>query len=78
MRDRALRLRIELAKRDGLPIANAQDGKGYFIPATKEEVTAQIRQVKSRALALLSQLRVLRNLLREIEEREQYGDRSVV
>lgn len=76
MKDRDLRSRIELARREGLCIANAQDGKGYFIPATKEEVTAQIRQVRARALSLLAQLRALKNLLREIEEGEQYGERK--
>ena len=76
LKDRVLRSHIEQARREGLCVANRQDGNGYFIPATKEEVTAQIRQVRARALSLLAQLRALKNLLREIEEREQYGERK--
>ena len=76
LKDRALRSRIEQARREGLCIANEQNGNGYYIPATKEEVTAQIKQVRARAMALLAQLRALKNLLREIEEGEQYGERK--
>lgn len=71
--DRAMRKNITTAKLNGIPIANAQDGKGYFIPATKAEVQAQIRQNDSRAKVLLAQQKALKVLLRQMEDSEMYG-----
>ena len=66
-------MNIESAKIDGLPIANLQDGKGYFIPATKEEARAQLKQTSSRAKALLVQQKALVALIRKFEDEEMYG-----
>lgn len=71
-----MRDHVSFLRRNGVPICNAQDGSGYFIPATKAEVLAQMKQTRSRALNELAQLRALKDLLKEIEDGEQYGERK--
>lgn len=74
--DRRMRDHISFLRMNGIPICNTQDGSGYFIPATKEEVLAQMKQTRSRAMKELAQIRALKELLREIEDGEQYGERK--
>lgn len=71
-----MRDHISVLRMSGIPICNSQDGNGYFIPATKEEVLAQMKQTRSRAMKELAQIRALKDLLREIEDGEQYGERK--
>ena len=71
-----MRAHISFLRMNGVPICNTQDGSGYFIPATKEEVLAQMKQTRSRAMKELAQIRALKDLLREIEDGEQYGERK--
>ena len=58
--DRTMREWLENAKKDGLPIANDQDGTGYFQPVTPEEIERQLAQLRNRAMSLLVQMKWLR------------------
>lgn len=58
--DRTVRKVIEQARQEGLVIANRQDGKGYFLPSSKEDLEALYNQNQSRALAILSQQKHIR------------------
>lgn len=58
--DRKMRAYLEIAREDGLPISNDQDGKGYYQPVTPEECRRQYEQNKSRSMAILRQQRFLR------------------
>lgn len=58
--DRTAREWLEIAQRDGLAIANFQDGKGYFQPVTDEECRIQYKQQYSRAMSILAPLKNLR------------------
>ena len=51
---------LESAKKDGLLIANDQDGKGYYQPVTEEEIRRQEAQMKNRIMTQLRQLKYLR------------------
>lgn len=53
--DRTIRQHIQLARRSGVPICNAQDGNGYYIPTLDEldDAKAQYRQEKKRAMTIL-------------------------
>lgn len=53
--DRLARKEIERLRLNGQPIANLQDGSGYFIPVTKEEIQAQKNLNMSRAIHILMQ-----------------------
>ena len=44
-------------------ICNAQDGEGYFLPRTKEDLERQYRQNQNRALAILRQQKHIRRRL---------------
>lgn len=59
--DRGLRKLIEIARKEGLVIANDQDGDGYYRPRTKAELEALYRQNEHRALSILSQQRHIRS-----------------
>lgn len=48
-----IRLMIEKMVESGIPIVNLEDGKGYFIPETPEEVHIARRKKYSRAKKLL-------------------------
>ena len=58
--DRTMREWLESAKKDGLLIANDQDGKGYYQPVTEEEIRRQEAQMKNRIMTQLRQLKYLR------------------
>ena len=58
--DRRARQYLELAKLDGLVIANDQDGCGYYQPVTDEEIERQWKQNQSRAMSILRQQKYLR------------------
>lgn len=62
--DRLVRRHIEVARIEGHPIINLQDGKGYYRATTREDVMAQININRSRALNVLAQNMMLDRALR--------------
>lgn len=58
--DRTMRKMIETARQEGLVICNGQDGNGYFLPTTREELIRQYDQNESRAKSILRQQRFIR------------------
>ena len=48
-----IRLEIEKMVESGIPIVNWEDGKGYFIPETPEDVRIARRKIYSRAKKLM-------------------------
>lgn len=58
--DRDLRRAIEKARQEGMVICNAQDGNGYFLPNTYEELDAQEKRNTNRAVAILRQNKFIR------------------
>lgn len=64
MRDSSLRKAIHIARvKDRIPICNAQDGKGYFLPQTNGEVLEQYRQTMRRGKAVFAQLKPLKEAM---------------
>ena len=51
---------LELARADGLVIANDQDGKGYYQPVTADECSRQYAQNRNRAMSILRQQKWLK------------------
>lgn len=62
--DRTMREWISKARREGMIIANAQNGMGYYRPETREELEAQYQQNQHRAMAILAQQKHIRRRLR--------------
>ncbi len=62
--DRVCRELIEKARREGEFICNDQDGKGYYMAKTDEEILRQYRRDYARAMSLLKRLTPLRRKLR--------------
>ena len=58
--DRTMRKMIETARQEGVVICNGQDGAGYFLPTTKEELKRQFDQNESRALSIMRQQKFIR------------------
>lgn len=58
--DRRAREWLEIAKLDGLAIANDQDGKGYYQPVTADECRRQYAQNRNRAMSILRQQKWLK------------------
>ena len=65
MSDRAVRALIEKARDEGCLIMNKQDGKGYYLPNSIEDITYQYWQDTNRALAILKRRKTMRKLLKE-------------
>lgn len=65
MSDREIRKLIEKARDEGCLILNNQDGKGYFLPASIEDVRKQYVQDKNRAMSILKRQKHMRRLLKE-------------
>lgn len=62
--DRALRQEIENARQQrGILICCEQNGTGYYIGETNEELMLQYRQMTSRALSLLKSRKPIRDEL---------------
>ena len=55
--DRDMRRCIESARKE-VPIINLQDGRGYYRPNDKEELTRYILQEQARAQKILRNIRV--------------------
>lgn len=63
--DRTMRQWVELARLDGLVVANDQDGNGYYQPATDAELKRQLAQNDHRAKTILAQNKHIRQRLRD-------------
>lgn len=66
--DRQMRREIEKARKETV-ILNMQDGSGYFRPTKDDlqELRHYILQEKDRSLTILSNLRMAKNLLEDME-----------
>ena len=62
--DRTMREWISKARREGMIIANCQDGSGYYRPETREDLENQYIQNQHRAMAILAQQKHIRRRLR--------------
>jgi hypothetical protein len=65
MPDRKNRRIIEALQNKGVPIVNMQDGRGYFIAETLEEVTHYINQERARAMKIIKKANSMRAWFRE-------------
>lgn len=63
IKDRQMRKLIEKARQEGMVIGNDQDGRGYYLPETREELERIYHQNQSRALAILRQQKHIRRRL---------------
>ena len=63
--DRSVRRAIESARRDGLTIISAEDGRGYYLSDDLDEIERQYRIDHARAMALLCRLKAMRRTLRK-------------
>lgn len=66
--DRKARKIIAEAREEGLIICNTQDGNGYFLPKTAEDLRRQYKQNQSRALSILRQQKYIRRRLKDAGE----------
>lgn len=73
MNDRAVRREIEELRKHGFFIGNSQDGSGYFLlnPNDLSALQEQYRQMRKRALCILSQTTPLRRRIRELEKEKE-------
>ena len=63
--DRKVRSLIEKARQEGCLIMNNQDGRGYYLPASIEDIERQYWQDTNRALAIFKRRKHMRRLLKE-------------
>ena len=59
---------IEELRRQGHLICNLQNGAGYFLADTDEEVEQQYRQDCARAMSILRRIKPFRHYLRSLDE----------
>lgn len=66
--DRQMRREIEKARKETV-ILNVQDGSGYFRPGKEDlsELRHYILQEKDRSMTILSNLKIAKNLLADME-----------
>lgn len=62
--DRVMRQMIEDARRDGILICNDNDGRGYYIAESIDEIERQYNRDKARALSVLARQKTMRRLLK--------------
>lgn len=67
MTDRNMRECVAKARLEGVCIANDQDGVGYYIPTTTDELHRQIARVLSRVSAITKELPSLRKELEKLQ-----------
>lgn len=65
MSDRAVRSLIEQARNEGCFIMNSQNGRGYYLPESIEDIKRQYRQDTNRALSILKRRKHMRKALKE-------------
>lgn len=63
--DRVNRRQIEDLRAQGEIICNDQDGKGYYLPETLDEVHRAYKQGRNRALSILKQQKTMRKILKD-------------
>ena len=61
--DRQLRELLEIARDKGHLICNDQDGRGYYLAETIDEIESQYRRDHTRALSILKRLKPFRRAL---------------
>ena len=66
LKDRQLRLALEKARRD-FCIINDQDGKGYYLPESKEDAKRYYKQEYNRAMSILKRLDGTKNYIKQME-----------
>ena len=66
--ERYVRQRIEELRNAGYLICNEQNGQGYYLAETDEEVEKQYRQMCDRAMSILRSIKPFRNYLRRRDE----------
>ena len=71
--DRHVRIAINKARKDGWPIVNFQDGKGYSMADGDAEIRRQISLNISRIADLALQNAKLQKHIREIDGQEKLG-----
>ena len=63
--DRRVRRLIEALRNEGCLICNTQDGKGYFLAETTDEILWQYKQDCNRAMSILRRIKPFRHALIE-------------
>jgi len=63
--DRKVRELIEELRNEGYLICNAQNGSGYYLAETTEEILQQYRQDCNRAMSILRRIKPFRHALIE-------------
>lgn len=66
--ERTVRNLIEELRNEGHLICNMQDGHGYFLAETDEEVEKQYRQDCARAMSILRRIKPFRHYLKQKDE----------
>lgn len=65
MPDRKVRELIEKARNEGVFILNRQNGRGYYLPDSIDDIYRQYKQDTSRALSILKRRKYMRQILKE-------------
>ena len=78
LNDRTARKVIEALRNSGVLICNDQDGMGYYIAETDEEILRQYRRDCARAMSILKRLKAFRAAVREIEQQEENKDQVTI
>lgn len=74
MSDAEMRKAVCLARLEGVCINNDQDGDGYYLAHTIEELRRQYQQTERRAKILFAQLRGIRVQIATIEDAEAWKE----
>ena len=65
MSDRKVREVIEMARNEGVFVLNRQNGRGYYLPESLDDIYRQYKQDSSRAMAILRRRKHMRKILKE-------------
>lgn len=63
--ERVIREMLEGARAQGVLVCNEQDGKGYYLAETLDDIERQYRRDYRRAMSLLVRLKPMRKILRQ-------------
>lgn len=78
--DRFVRRIIEAARDAGWLVCNDQDGRGYYLGWTTDEIERQYWRDQSRALSILKRQKAFRRHLKEagrpVKRRDEHVDRA--
>lgn len=66
--ERTVRKLIEELRNEGHLICNDQDGQGYYIAETEQEIRRQYRQDCARAMSILRRIKPFRHAIRAMDE----------